>query len=356
MNTTRADVAEDRSGPGSGSREQALDVALRCFVDAVGADTGAILLRDQGIIRMVSYWVGEGQQLSIAWTSESLLGRSFEVDGALIEHGTAAEGDRAEPISAIASRFEHNDGDLGAIYAGFSEARRGGEPELVRATESYARLAGLCLAQSGSLASALTAPNLDALTGCMSYGGVSDAFRVEVERSRRHGHRLCCCFIDLDGFKLINDEHGHLHGNEVLSAAGSGLRKAARRYDLVGRFGGDEFIVVLPETPGRAARSIATRLRGSILEAIAEATRVPVGVSIGIAEWDGEATATELFDVADAALREAKSAGGGRIVGPGPDERGDRLVELTKSLVRPWRETRRPAGRDADDPPRASER
>ena len=94
-----------------------------------------------------------------------------------------------------------------------------------------------------------------------------------------------------------------------------------------------------PSRPGFAARSWR-RSR--------EATRVPVGVSIGIAEWDGEATATELFDVADAALREAKSAGGGRIVGPGPDERGDRLVELTKSLVRRGRETRRPAGRNAD--------
>ena len=78
----------------------------------------------------------------------------------------------ASAISAVASRFEHNDGDLGAIYAGFSEARRGGEPELVRATESYARLAGLCLAQSGVARLGPHGPEPRRAHRLLSYGGV----------------------------------------------------------------------------------------------------------------------------------------------------------------------------------------
>ncbi len=346
-------ASEDRAGPGTGVREQALDVALRCFVDTVGADSGAILVRDHGIIRMLSYWAAEGTELSVAWTSESLLGRSFETDVALVEHAPAGGGDRRPPVAAIASRFRHGADELGVIYAGFSEPIDGDEPDLVQTADSFARLAGLCLAQSASLASALSAPNLDALTGCLSYAGVSDAFKVEVERSRRHGHRLCACFIDLDGFKRINDEHGHLHGNEVLSAVGGALRHAARRYDVVGRFGGDEFVVVLPETSGRAGRTIADRLRVSILVAIAETTKVPIDASIGIAEWDGQGSAVELVEIADTALREAKGAGGGQVVGGVVDDRGDGLVELTKSLVRPWREGRRPMGREPEGPHRA---
>src|SRR4029079_7965207 len=125
-----------------------------------------------------------------------------------------------------------------------------------------------------------------------------------------------------------------LEGNQVLSAVGAALRQTARRYDVVGRFGGDEFVVLLPETGGRSARVIAHRLRAAVLEAIGATTTVAIGASVGISDWDGESSSVELLDAARRALREAKAAGGGIAVARAR-ERGDGFVELTRNLVRP---------------------
>jgi diguanylate cyclase (GGDEF)-like protein len=147
---------------------------------------------------------------------------------------------------------------------------------------------------------------------------------------------LSCCFVDLDGFNRVNDERGHVEGNQVLSAIGAGLRDVARRYDIVSRFGGDEFLVVLPETSARSARAIGLRVQASIRAAVAATTRVPVDASIGIADWDGTLSAFALIDAADRNMREAKLAGGGGIVGATAGRRTD-LLDVRRGMVRPWR-------------------
>ena len=316
-------------GTPRGVREQALDVALRCFVDTVGADSGAVITRGPGGTRMLSNWAAEGAEVSFSWTSETLTGRAFDAAGALVDPGPGGAG-----TAAVAAPFEYGRGAHGVLYGAFSEPREGGSEDLARAAESYARVAGLCLEASPVMAATLCAPSVDALTGCLNYAGLTEAFKDEVERSRRQGHRLSCCFIDLDGFKRVNDERGHLEGNLVLSAVGDTLRRVARRYDIVGRFGGDEFVVVLPETAGRSARAIAKRLRSSIRAAVGTATEIPIEASIGVADWDGEASAVDFLESADRALRDAKRAGGGRVAGTSIDHRPDGLLELTKNLVR----------------------
>jgi diguanylate cyclase (GGDEF)-like protein len=331
--TTQATEEHSRPRDGGsprGAREQALDVALRCFVDTVGADSGAVITRSPSGTRMLSNWAAEGAEVSFSWTSETLTGRTFDAAGALVEPGPGGAGRTA----AVAAPFEYGPGAHGVLYAAFSEPREGDPGELARAAESYARVAGLCLDPSPVLAATLCAPSVDALTGCLNYAGLTEAFKDEVERSRRHGHRLSCCFIDLDGFKRVNDERGHLEGNLVLSAVGDSLRRAARRYDIVGRFGGDEFVVVLPETAGRSARAIANRLRNSVLTAVGTATEIPIEASIGVVDWDGAASAVEFLDSADRALRDAKRSGGGRVAGARTEHRSDGLLELTKNLVR----------------------
>jgi diguanylate cyclase (GGDEF)-like protein len=320
-----------------GLRERALDMALRCFVDSVGAHNGAIITRDTAGTRVISRWAATGREPSISWEAQTVIGRAFAATGPVLDQGPGSELDCLRSTSAVAARFEHSIDHLGVIYAAFSEPLEGDGNELARTTDSFARLAGLCLAPSPAVATTLSAPKVDALTGCLSYAGLTEAFKDELERSRRHGHRLSCCFVDLDGFKRVNDELGHLEGNRVLSAVGAALDAAARRYDIVSRFGGDEFVVLLPETGGRAARAIGLRLQAAIREAIAAVTTIPIDVSIGIGDWDGRASALELIGAADHNLREAKLAGGGRIIGGASSDRGDRLVELTESLVRPWR-------------------
>jgi diguanylate cyclase (GGDEF)-like protein len=208
------------------------------------------------------------------------------------------------------------------------------EDELVWATESFARLASLAMMKDPTIADVFGLAGFDFVTGCLNPAWLMEALSAEIGRSQRSRHRLSCCFADLDGFKLVNDLEGHLAGNRVLAAVGGALLEQVRDSDAVCRFGGDEFVVVLPETGARAAVAAARRMRAGVREAIAEATSIELDVSIGVAEWDGESNAAALLEAADEALRDAKESGGARIANrPTAASQADGLLELTKDLM-----------------------
>jgi diguanylate cyclase (GGDEF)-like protein len=319
-----------------GVRGQAFDVLTRCFADAVGADTAALLTRQGGKTHVLSDWAAEGHELSVAWTGETLLGRTFTAESPLLEYAAsqdpAADGNRT--IVAVAGPVHSHRDVLGALYAGFSPPSSANHSEVIWATESYARLAALSMTEDVTIAAVLGSVGFDVLTGCLSYGGLIEVLKSEIQRSDRNQHRLSCCFIDLDGFKHVNDQQGHLEGNRVLAAVGAALRETARAYDAVGRFGGDEFVVVLPETGARAGTVVAQRFRAAARGALAESTAVPLDVSVGVVEWNGTGAAQELLEAADQALRDAKQAGGARVTNGSAPALADGLLELTRDLMR----------------------
>ncbi len=151
----------------------------------------------------------------------------------------------------------------------------------------------------------------DSLTGALNHGAILDAMEKEMARARRHGGAVTLVLVDADHFKEINDRHGHQTGDEVLVGLVRRIREVLRPYDLLGRYGGEEFLVVAPGPDG------AADLHERIREAVATqpfSTRsglLEVTVSVGLAEYDGnEATTAEnLLAAADAALYRAKSTG-----------------------------------------------
>ncbi len=183
--------------------------------------------------------------------------------------------------------------------------------------ESYARLASLCLHDRGTLGGLLAAARLDVLTGCLNNAAVRTELEREIERCTRHRRTMSCCFVDLDRFKQINDRHGHGHGSRVLADIAAILRAGVRSGDAVGRYGGDEFILVLPDTDRDAARTLATRLRARIRGSQRTGGSEPLDASIGVAQWRAGTTAAEMLAAADEALRRAKLAGGGAVVTAG---------------------------------------
>jgi diguanylate cyclase (GGDEF)-like protein len=180
--------------------------------------------------------------------------------------------------------------------------------------ESYARLASLTLTGDGLVGSLLAAVRRDQLTGCVNYATLLEELNREVERCRRHDLTLACCFLDLDRYKAVNDHLGHDYGNRVLARVGVVLRETVRAADTVGRYGGDEFVVLLPGSDGQAAARLAERMRAAIR--MIPVAGVPDGldVSTGIAEWHRESGPDRLLGESDAALRSAKAAGGGTAV------------------------------------------
>jgi two-component system cell cycle response regulator len=150
----------------------------------------------------------------------------------------------------------------------------------------------------------------DALTGLSNRRAVLTQLAGMVSAARRHGHPLSIAILDLDHFKLINDTYGHKVGDDVLVAAAHAMGTHLRAEDQLGRLGGEEFLVLLPDTDAEAAGHAAEKLR---VEVAAAPIPMPVTVSIGVATWDGEAP-EDLLHRADEALYAAKEAGRDRVL------------------------------------------
>ena len=153
----------------------------------------------------------------------------------------------------------------------------------------------------------------DSLTSLLNRGAILEMFERERARSARENSRTVVLLGDLDHFKNINDKHGHPIGDEVLREVACRLLQAVRPYDLVGRFGGEEFLVVLPGCAAPDPLARADQLRGAIAASpIATAHGpIPITMSIGVLvvqEW-GQSTSETILREVDVALYEAKAAG-----------------------------------------------
>lgn len=158
---------------------------------------------------------------------------------------------------------------------------------------------------------------IDALTQVWNRGAIMELLKAEVSRAARQAHSLSVAMVDGDRFKQINDTHGHQAGDAVLREMAQRLRGALRAYDAVGRYGGEEFLVVLPDCGVAAARALAERVREAVCGAPFDAgkAKLAVSASVGVAtsEPGKSLSPEELVGAADAALYRAKSAGRNRV-------------------------------------------
>ncbi len=154
---------------------------------------------------------------------------------------------------------------------------------------------------------------VDALTGIANRVAFEDRLEQEFERSRRHGRRFALLYIDLDGFKAINDSQGHQAGDQVLRDVAGSLVSGCRGEDLAARFGGDEFVLLLSELPDVAqAARIAEKIRDRIAALCWDGRSVTA--SIGIALFPDHAEGLpELIRLADTAMYDSKKAGKNRV-------------------------------------------
>lgn len=146
----------------------------------------------------------------------------------------------------------------------------------------------------------------DALTGLGNRRAFDETVATELARVARAGHALSLLVADLDGFKTINDRHGHLAGDLCLQAVARILRDLTRRPDSCFRWGGDEFVVLLPDADGTRARAVALRLADAVRACCVTPDGRPLSLAFGLAERVDEVDAAGLLARADADLRSAK--------------------------------------------------
>jgi diguanylate cyclase (GGDEF)-like protein/PAS domain S-box-containing protein len=159
----------------------------------------------------------------------------------------------------------------------------------------------------------------DGLTGLYNRHHLFESLAGEIERARRGLQRVSIVMLDLDHFKLINDTHGHLTGDAVLRATATLIDTNIRPYDIPVRYGGEEFIVILPSTGEEQASLVAERLRRSIERLVVDTCELPISASLGIAEWHKGEPSEAFVARADHALYTAKHAGRNRVVVASPD-------------------------------------
>ena len=162
-----------------------------------------------------------------------------------------------------------------------------------------------------------SAADVDLVTGVHNHRYLQERLRQEVARSARSHSPLAVMMLDLDKFKPINDRHGHADGDRVLHNVGATIKSHVRSNDIVARYGGDEFVVLMPDTTDRRAEQVARRVVEGILgsrQPLSDGSTVSVGVSAGLALYptDGR-TSAQLLAAADAAMYTAKRTGGRQV-------------------------------------------
>jgi len=270
----------------------ALDAIARCLVTAVGAHTAVVVATDEGA------------------------------------HAEAAAGplDAAEALHLAVHSDEGGEQDVVIRYIGLSASFGFGAPQgavlvvlpsetaardgvrIAEIVQAFAELAELCVIHAQRLHQVERHSDDDGLTRCLTRRATERSLAAELARSNRTHAPFSIAFLDIDDFKRVNDEQGHVRGDAVLSTVGGALKEASRSTDCVGRYGGDEFLVLMPDTDGPSAVTACDRLATGVTVALADADLPTLRLSYGIATWAPGKSATELIEQADRAMFEAKRA------------------------------------------------
>lgn len=289
--------------------DRVLEAIVTRATELLEATSGSLCLYDQGENVQVTRFVGhnlpsEYPRLTVQYDG---LPPSRLTNGAT-DRTPAAEELFTAVLSAPLIRQEETVGTLNV----FREEGHFTEQEL-HLLSLFADQAAIAVENSRLYAQVERLATTDELTGLHNRRHFFELAKREFHRARRQGQPVSAIMLDIDRFKDVNDTHGHTVGDDVLRTVARRLKQNVREIDILGRYGGEEFVVLLPDTGRDTARQVAHRLRATVDDqpiATARAGEIRVTLSAGVAEATEEISdPMALVDQADAALYAAKAAG-----------------------------------------------
>jgi diguanylate cyclase (GGDEF)-like protein len=269
---------------------------------------------ETGATATAGYGVPEGWHGLHVVPGEGAAGRVLKTGDAFISNDYQRVEEKPDhPVmtqfhSALAVPMVWDDQLRGALSVGWTTHRRVHDEDL-KTLEAIAGLATAACRNAEAYEHVQHVARTDALTGLLNHGAMQVRIREEIARARRDGHPLGAVILDLDDFKGVNDTQGHAAGDELLRSVAHALQGELRPYDQVARYGGDEFVLLLPGSDEATTSAVAERCRDAI----------GGKCSIGVAAWHEGLDANGLHEQADRALMLAKRTGKGRVAIANPE-------------------------------------
>ena len=291
---------------------------LDLIVDWFGGEAWGILSvhESRGLQWLADRGVPRARRPAMAAAGERAVHRGTIVWSTEVGESAAAGDPTPARLVAIPVRSH---GRPVAVMVGLESGAAAGDADRLPDQASLAPLAELTAGVAGALDAALrlqranALSTIDDLTGLYNSRFLNGALRREVKRSSRTGRPLSLLFIDLDGFKGINDRYGHLYGSRALVEAAERIASAARETDVVARFGGDEFAIILPDADRGGAMLVGRRVRDRVAGTpflSGAGIDFPLTASVGAATLPpGGGTPEALLAAADAAMYRVKGRG-----------------------------------------------
>lgn len=307
--------------PARSVEETARHIAIRS-ADPLSCEVGAVLVRSNGrlVAEVVTRdWPARLDAAAIRGTLVRLFGRVEA--GALLEPELEAEADDTLGRNqGLVARFAvpiGRDQPFGVLVVAHAASRPRGFTNLCQRIGHALADAAEPLLLQAIAREALTQERdhfarearTDRLTGLDNRAGWDELVAYEEARRGRHDEPVSVVSVDLDGLKAINDRHGHAAGDQAIRAAADLLRRSARAIDRVARVGGDEFLILMPETDGSGVSHFVRRLRGRVARRVA--TGETPSMSIGAASTEAGDTLQDVIQRADAAMYADKARGHG---------------------------------------------
>jgi len=300
--------------------DELLTVVCRLLLDWFRIDHVAVLLAEGDTLRVRAY---EGRLTpnlamgSILSPGAGLAARALSTGRSVIENDVnSIEGyiaGFAETQSEMCVPLIIFGEKLG-VLALDSAARNVFVPDDIQPLESVADICAAAIQNAHNFDRMKQLAYVDGLTGIHNRRYFEMRVMEELERAGRFQGRMSLIMLDIDHFKKMNDEFGHLLGDEMLRAVSSILKQQLRKMDMVCRYGGDEFAIVVPETTGESAMRVAEKLRRQVETHFFPGVPRPVTISCGVADYPAHGiTRDEVVAAADAALYLAKQAGRNRV-------------------------------------------